>query len=168
MSVLPIVTWPDARLTQVCAPVERVDDALRALADDMLETMYAAPGRGLAAPQVGRLVRLFVMDPTWKDGTPAPVVMVNPEIVARSDEHGAMEEGCLSIPGAPATVVRPLSVTMRWTDLGGAEASAELSGFAARCAQHELDHLNGVLILDRIPAGDRARIEAVLRGAAPA
>ncbi len=149
MSVLPILLHPDPRLREACAPVGRVDEGVRALAADLLETMYAAPGRGLAAPQVGALRRMFVMDVDWKEGAPAPVVAVDPEIVFASGEAAQGEEACLSIPGAPRTVVRPAAVTMRWTDLEGVRAEHALTGAAARCAQHELDHLDGVLILDR-------------------
>ena len=159
MSVLPILTWPDARLSQICAPVESVS-AVRDLVDDMFDTMYAAPGRGLAAPQVGVMVRLFVMDPTWKEGDRTPYVCINPEIVAASGETGAATEACLSIPGVSADVSRPLRITLAYTDLSGARREAELTGFAATCAQHELDHLDGQVIFDRLSSEDRARVEA--------
>ena len=149
MPVRPILLHPDGRLRAVCAPVGEVTEAVRALAADMLETMYAAPGRGLAAPQVGEGLRLFVMDVAWTEGAPEPVVAVDPEIVRASDAAAAGEERCLSIPDRPVVVTRPAAVTMRWTALSGARQEHELTGAAARCAQHELDHLNGVLILDR-------------------
>ena len=149
MALREIVLHPDPRLRAACAPVGEVTGAVRALAADMLETMYAAPGRGLAAPQVGVALRLFVMDVAWKEGDPAPVVAVDPEIVAASEETDAAEEACLSIPGRPVRVRRPAAVTMRWTGLDGTRAEHRLAGAAARCAQHELDHLDGVLILDR-------------------
>ena len=101
MSVMPILRWPDVGLATVCEPVED-PSAVKALAEDMLETMYAAPGRGLAAPQVGVLARMFVMDVTWKDGVATPVVCINPEIVATSDARASGEEACLSIPGVSA------------------------------------------------------------------
>ncbi len=149
MAILPILLHPDPRLREACAPVGAVDAGVRALAADMLETMYAAPGRGLAAPQVGAARRLFVMDVDWKAGAPTPVVAVDPEIVAASAEIADGEEACLSIPGEPRVVARPAAVTMRWTDLEGVRAEHALTGAAARCAQHELDHLDGVLILDQ-------------------
>lgn len=149
MALRPILLHPDPRLRAVCAPVGEVTERVRALAADMLETMYAAPGRGLAAPQVGEGVRLFVMDVDWKEGAPAPVVAIDPEIVAASEEVASGEEACLSIPERPVTVSRPAEVTMRWTDARGVRADHRLTGAAARCAQHELDHLDGVLILDR-------------------
>ena len=157
--ILPILRWPDPLLSQPCAPAVLSED-LRALAADMLETMYAAPGRGLAAPQVGRLVRLFVMDTTWKEGARAPVVCVNPEILWLSDTRAVGPEGCLSIPGPTTMVERAEAVRMRWTDLDGAVREAELTGFAAICAQHEYDHLDGVLTLDRLSAEARARATA--------
>jgi len=144
MAVLPVLTVPDARLRQVCAPV--VGD-VSALAADLLETMYVAPGRGLAAPQVGALLRLFVMDEHWKDGTFAPQVFVNPRIV---DRFGAVTgpEGCLSIPGGVVRVTRAVEVMVEWSGLDGGTQAARLTGFAAICAQHEIDHLDGVLTLD--------------------
>ena len=157
--ILPILRWPDPLLSQPCAPAVLSDD-LRSLAADMLETMYAAPGRGLAAPQVGRLVRLFVMDTTWKEGARAPVVCVNPEVLWLSDTRAVGPEGCLSIPGPTTMVERAEAVRMRWTDLDGAAQEAELTGFAAICAQHEYDHLDGVLTLDRLSPEARARATA--------
>lgn len=152
MAVLPIVTHPDARLRALCAPVGAVDDETRRLAADMLDTMYAAPGRGLAAPQVGVLRRLFVMDPGWRDGAPEPLVCIDPEIADPSEETATSTESCLSIPGEPRAVTRPAAVTLRWTDLDGVRHARRLTGFAAVVAQHEADHLDGVLILDRAGA----------------
>lgn len=157
--LLPILRWPDPRLSQPCAPAV-LDDNLRQLAADMLETMYAAPGRGLAAPQVGRLVRMFVMDVTWKDGTRTPQVFVNPEILELRGEPVAGPEGCLSIPGPVTEVTRAPMVHLRWTDLDGQRHDAVLSGFAAICVQHEYDHLDGVLTLDRLTPEGRAKAEA--------
>lgn len=157
--LLPILRWPDPRLSLRCAPAV-LDDDLRALAADMLETMYAAPGRGLAAPQVGRLLRLFVMDATWKEGVPAPQVFVNPEIVDLLGEQVVGPEGCLSIPGPVTEVARAQSVHMRWTDLSGDVNEAVLTGFAAICVQHEYDHLDGILTLDRLSPEARQRAEA--------
>ena len=156
--LLPILRWPDPRLSQPCAPAV-LDDALRALAADMLETMYAAPGRGLAAPQVGHLVRMFVMDVAWKTGTPAPMVFVNPEVeLLGTLVSGA--EGCLSIPGPLTEVERSALVRVRWTDLQGQRQEAVLDGFAAICVQHEYDHLDGILTLDRLSPEARAKAEA--------
>ena len=141
---------PDAALRTPCAPVGVIDDAVRTLAADMLETMYAATGRGLAAPQVGALCRVFVMDATWKDGTPEPRVFVDPEIVRVSEETATGEEGCLSIPGDPVIVTRPAEVTVRWTDLDGEPREEVFTGFGAVCVQHETDHLDGILCTDRM------------------
>ena len=148
--VRPILTHPDERLRAVSDPVGAVTDEVRALAADLLETMYDAPGRGLAAPQVGVLSRVFVIDVDWKEGAATPLVMIDPEVLDASDEHEGVEEACLSIPGAPRVVLRPSEVTMAWTDLAGERVHRRLTGMAARCAQHELDHLNGVLILDHV------------------
>ena len=140
---LPILTHPDPILRAVCTPV--AGDATR-LARDMLDAMYAAPGRGLAAPQVGVTERLFVMDATWKEGLPDPRVFVNPEIVAREGRQ-ANEEACLSIPGVPRRVARPARVTLEWDGAAGRRRE-DFEGFAAACVCHEMDHLDGVLILD--------------------
>jgi peptide deformylase len=148
MALLPILRFPDPRLRRPCLPVDRIDDDLRHLATDMLDTMYAAPGRGLAGPQVGALLRIFVMDTTWKEGLPSPRICLNPEILDASDATATREEGCLSIPGVPAMVTRPAEITLRWTDLSGVVLEERLTGFAATCAQHELDHLNGRLCID--------------------
>ena len=147
----PILLHPDPRLKTVCPPVADSSDALRALAEDMLETMYAAPGIGLAAPQVGTLTRLFVMDCVKGEAeAPRPMVLVNPEIVARSDERSVYEEGCLSFPDLYAEVERPAEVTMRWMTLDGTAAEETFTGLWATCAQHELDHLDGVLFIDHL------------------
>ena len=158
MSVRPIVRWPDARLSQVCAPV-RDPAALADLVQDMFDTMYDAPGRGLAAPQIGVMQRVFVMDPTWKDGDRTPYVCINPEIVASGDTGAENTEACLSIPGVSAEVSRPTEITLAYTDLDGTRHETNLTGFAATCAQHELDHLNGLVIFDRLSDADRAQLE---------
>lgn len=160
MSQRTILKWPDERLSAVCAPVSEITDEVRILAADMLETMYAAPGRGLAAPQVGELQRLFVMDATWKEGTPDPMICINPKVTSRSDATATAAEGCLSIPGVEALVSRPESIHMVWTDLSGTLCEADLSGFAALCAQHELDHLDGIVTLDRVGSAQRSDILA--------
>lgn len=161
MAVLPILTWPDARLSQVCDPVGKADAA--ALARDMLDTMYAAEGRGLAAPQVGVLARVFVMDADWKGGEASPEVIVDPEIMEVSDEIAPSDEGCLSIPDLVTTVDRHVWVRMGWTDLDGARQERLLDGFDAICAQHELDHLNGIVTFDRLAPDRRALKEAQYR-----
>ena len=149
MAVLPLVIWPDARLTTPCAPAV-ADAETRQLAADMLETMYAAPGRGLAAPQVGRMIRLFVMDTGWKEGNPNPRVLLNPVVLWRSETLVTGPEGCLSIPGVTAQVPRAAAVRLRWTDLDGQEFHEVLTRFDAICVQHESDHLDGILMLDRM------------------
>ncbi|WP_415401597.1 peptide deformylase [Tateyamaria sp. SN3-11] len=166
MSLRPILTWPDPGLSAICAPVAEITPAIRDLANDMLETMYAAPGRGLAAPQVGELVRLFVMDPSWKDGNPQPMICINPDILEHSDAVATAGEGCLSIPGVTVDVTRSTSVRMVWTDLDGIVHEAALHGFAALCAQHELDHLDGLVTLDRVDDSQRAAVLAQYNGAA--
>lgn len=155
-----IVRWPDPVLATHCAPVDAINHQVRNLAEDMLETMYAAPGRGLAAPQVGETVRLFVMDTTWKDGERRPIVAINPEIVTKSPMRVTGPEGCLSIPGLTAEVERAETIRLRWTTLDGDVRDEILTGFDAVCAQHEFDHLNGIVTFDRIPAATRARLEA--------
>ncbi|WP_246849521.1 peptide deformylase [Rubellimicrobium arenae] len=144
-----IVQIPDPVLRQSCAPVEAFDASLRDLADDMLATMYDAPGRGLAAPQIGLPIRLFVMDVAWKDGAPEPQVFVNPEILEVSEDRVTREEGCLSIPGRTSRVSRPSEVALRWQNLDGEARDGRFSGVAATCIQHEIDHLDGVLCTDR-------------------
>ena len=145
----PILIHPDPRLKQVSPPVADVTDELRALADDMLATMYDAPGIGLAAPQVGVRARLIVLDcEKDDDAEPRPTVMFNPEILASSDETSTYEEGCLSIPEQFADVTRPAEVTVRWIDRDGAERVRDMSGLWSTCVQHEIDHLDGRLFVD--------------------
>lgn len=151
--MLEILTHPDPVLRTRCAPVTGNPTAL---ARAMLEAMYAAPGRGLAAPQVGVTERLFVMDATWKEGVPDPRVFVNPEIVA-SEGRQVNEEGCLSIPGVPRRVARAARVTLAFDGPEG-RREERFEGFAAACVQHEMDHLDGVLILDH-PEADEAEAD---------
>lgn len=147
----PILIHPDPRLKKACPPLPAVTDDLRRLADDMLETMYAAPGIGLAAPQVGVLARMFVMDCIKDEGVaPRPLVLINPEITWASAETSVYEEGCLSIPDQFADVKRPARVRMSWTDLNGQTQDEEFRGLWATCAQHELDHLDGKLFIDHL------------------
>ncbi len=160
MAVLPILRWPDPRLTTRAGRIDGVTAGIRRLAEEMLETMYAAPGRGLAAPQVGILQRLFVMDVGWKEGRPAPLVCLNPEVLWRSDVVATGAEGCLSIPGPTTSVRRAQAIRLAWHDLEGAWHEARLAGMAAICAQHEYDHLDGVLTLDHLDPVARAQAEA--------
>ena len=145
----PIIIHPDPRLKKLAAPVPDLSDDLRVLAEDMLETMYAAPGIGLAAPQVGELVRLVVVDCVKEDGAPPrPIAMFNPEIIASSDEVSTYEEGCLSIPEIYEDVTRPAAVTVRWIDPDGNEQQEDFDGLWSTCIQHEIDHLDGKLFID--------------------
>ncbi|MEM6971245.1 MAG: peptide deformylase [Pseudomonadota bacterium] len=153
----PIVIHPDPRLKKVCDPIATVDEGVQKLMTDMLETMYDAPGIGLAAPQVGVNARVIVMDcsPREKDadGNPAPaqpMMMANPEILSASDTLATYEEGCLSVPDYYADVARPEAVRVGWTDFNGAPQEADFSGIWAVCVQHEIDHLNGKLFIDML------------------
>ena len=148
MAVRTILTVPHDDLRAECAPVEEFGTVLSELIQDMFDTMYAAPGRGLAAPQIGVRQRIFVMDATWKDGERTPIVFVNPELVESSDEHSELEEGCLSIPNQTSLVSRPSRVLFAWQDLEGVGQSQWFEGFSAACVQHERDHLDGVLCTD--------------------
>ena len=148
MSRLTILQWPDARLRTECRMITTFDADLATFAQDMLDTMYAAKGRGLAAPQVGVMTRMFVMDVGWKSGAPTPMVCINPTIAAIGSNTSTGEEQCLSIPDRPIQVKRFQSIRMRWLDLNGDIQKAELSDAAAIIAQHEADHLDGRLILD--------------------
>lgn len=149
MAVLPILIWPDDRLANACDPVVHGDGVAR-LAADLFETMYAAPGRGLAAPQVGVLIRLFVMDTTWKTGKRSPLAFVNPRITGTSEAQVVMEEVCLSIPGITAAISRPEWVELTWTDPEGRVLGRKFEGAEARCAQHEIDHLDGIVTLHHL------------------
>jgi peptide deformylase len=148
MAVRPIITLPDPLLRKASAPVERVDDELRALADDMLETMYAAPGVGLAAVQVGVLRRLIVLDTAGKEEEPNPLVLINPEILTLGSEMRLHEEGCLSIPDVRVEIERPSTLTVRYLDRDGKTQELSAEGLLATAIQHEIDHLNGKLIID--------------------
>ena len=150
MSIKPLVLLPDPILRQPSKTVERVDDDLRRLADDMLETMYDAPGIGLAAVQVGEPLRMLVMDVAKEDEEKQPFVLVNPQIVATGDDVSTYEEGCLSIPDYYAEVERPAAVTVKYLDRDGKEQTLSADGMLATCVQHEIDHLNGILFIDHI------------------
>ncbi|WP_298570767.1 peptide deformylase [uncultured Aliiroseovarius sp.] len=149
MSIKPILIHPDPRLKKVAEAVPDLSDELRQLADDMLETMYDAPGIGLAAPQVGVLTRLIVMDCVRDDSEPPqPMIMFNPEVILSSDDLNTYEEGCLSIPDQYAEVTRPEEVSVRWVDRDGNVQERDFDGLWATCVQHEIDHLNGKLFID--------------------
>ena len=154
----PILIHPDPRLKKVAAPVADLSDELRVLADDMLETMYDAPGIGLATPQVGVMSRLLVMDCVKDDGPPQPFVMFNPEIVSASDEKSVYEEGCLSIPAQYGEVERPAEVEVRWIDRDGKAREELFAGLWATCVQHEIDHLDGKLFIDYLSPMKRQMI----------
>ncbi len=150
--------WPDPVLSQNCTAVDPIGAS--ALIDDLLDTMYEANGRGLAAPQIGTLARVFVVDVTWKEGTRDPRVFINPEVLSAGDDIVTMDEQCLSIPDLPMPVRRPENIHLRWSTRDGQTQTANFDGILARCIQHELDHLNGTVILDHQSPEDRARLEA--------
>ena len=158
MALLPILTAPDPRLKKKSKPVETVDDDVRRLMDEMLETMYAAPGIGLAAPQVGVLKRVIVLDIDREDVKTGPLLMANPEIIEASDEDVTYEEGCLSVPEHYSDVVRPAKVTVRYLDRDGVQQEMACEGLLATCVQHEIDHLDGILFIDHISALKRNMI----------
>jgi peptide deformylase len=145
----PILLHPDPRLKKHCAPVSDITDELRTLSDEMLQTMYEAPGVGLAAPQVGVLTRLVVLDCVKEEGEkPRPIAMFNPKVVASSDELNTYEEGCLSLPDLYADVTRPKVIDVEWMDRDGNLQTETFDGLWATCVQHEIDHLEGKLFID--------------------
>ena len=152
MAKLPIIVAPDPRLKTKAKPVGHVDESIRRLMADMLETMYEAPGIGLAAPQVGVLKRVIVVDISAKDGERAPLKMADPEFTWISDDDAKVEEGCLSLPEHYAEVVRPAAVKVRYRDENDAVKEIEADGLLAVCLQHEMDHLDGLLFVDHISA----------------
>jgi peptide deformylase len=158
MAKRPILILPDERLRAIAEPIAQIDDEVKQLAKDMLETMYDAPGIGLAAPQVGELRRIVVMDLSPEGEAPDPIVMVNPEILKYSDETVVTEEGCLSIPELYYDVERPAEVTVRYTDLDGKVIERDAKDRLAICIQHELDHLDGVLYIDYLSRLKRDRV----------
>ena len=149
MALLPIIHVPDDVLRQTAKPVHDITDKTRQLLDDMAETMYDAPGIGLAANQIGSLERLIVMD-CGSDEAPELWQMINPEIIWSSEDTSKLEEGCLSIPGHNAEVIRPAVVRARYIDIDGKDQEMEADGLLAACIQHEIDHLNGVLFIDHL------------------
>lgn len=158
MTIRPIITIPDPVLREVCAPIATVDDDVRKLADDMLETMYDAPGIGLAASQVGLLQRIFVLDVAKEDAPKEPMVFINPKIVWSSEDLSVYQEGCLSIPEYFEEVERPAEVTVQFLNREGAEQELKADGLLATCIQHELDHLNGKLFIDYLSKLKRDRV----------
>lgn len=158
MAKREILLLPDARLRAIADPIDKIDDAVKQLASDMLETMYAAPGIGLAAPQIGELRRIVVMDLARDDEPADPLVMINPEILRVSDDTVVTEEGCLSIPELYYDVERPAEVTVRYTDLEGNVIERDAAERLSICIQHELDHLDGVLYIDYLSRLKRERV----------
>lgn len=158
MAIRDILIIPDKKLRLVSEPVKSFDAPLRALVDDMFETMYEAPGIGLAAIQIGEPLRLITMDLAKKDDPPEPRVFINPEITWSSDETSTYEEGCLSIPEYYEEVERPASVKVKYVDLDGKEQELTADGLLATCLQHEIDHINGVLFIDHISKLKRAMV----------
>lgn len=163
MSLRPILIYGHPCLYEPALPIASISPEIETLAADMIETMYAAPGRGLAAPQVGESLRMFVVDAFWKDGTaPEAKVFINPEIISVSADMATHEEGCLSIPGVPVSVTRPEVIRLGWTALDGTLHEETFSGIEAVCIQHEYDHLEGVLITDRLTDAGKAEAAAIL------
>lgn len=158
MSELTILIAPDLRLKQHAAPVGHVDDGVRQLMDDMLQAMYRASGVGLAAPQVGVLKRVIVVDVSTPEDPPQPMRLANPEIVWRSDDALTGEEGCLSLPDQFADVTRPASIRVRYRNEYDQPQELEASGLLGKCIQHEIDHLNGVLFVDHLSSLKRGII----------
>jgi peptide deformylase len=158
MALRDIITLPDPRLRIVSKPVSGIDASIRRLAADMFETMYDAPGIGLAAIQIGEPLRIVTMDLARKDEAQKPEVFINPEILWTSEEREAYEEGCLSIPEYYEEVERPAKVKVKYLDLDGAPREVEAAGLLATCLQHEIDHLNGVLFIDHLSKLKRSRI----------
>jgi len=158
MTKRSIITIPDPVLREVCAPVDTVDDDIRALSDDMLETMYDAPGIGLAASQIGILKRMFVLDVAKEDAPKEPMVFINPKIVWSSEDSSVYQEGCLSIPEYFEDVERPAEVMVQFLDREGVEKEIRANGLLATCVQHELDHLDGKLFIDYLSKLKRDRV----------
>lgn len=160
MAILPILTAPDPRLKVKSSPVAQVDDDLRRLMDDMLETMYDAPGIGLAAIQVGVAKRVIVMDLSKDEEPPAPMYLVNPEIAWASEDTAPYEEGCLSVPDFYEEVERPVKARVTFLDYDGVAQTLEAEGLLAICIQHEIDHLEGILFVDHL---SRLKRQMILR-----
>jgi peptide deformylase len=173
MTIRPLVILPDPKLRLVSEPVKEITDEIRKLADDMLETMYDAPGVGLAAIQIGVPLRMVTMDVSKTEGEREPMVLINPEVLWASEEKRVYEEGCLSIPEYYEEVERPDRVRFRYMDLKGEIVEQEAQDLMATCVQHEIDHLNGVLFIDHLSKLKRDRVitkfkKAAKRGASGA
>ncbi|MBM1169565.1 peptide deformylase [Microvirga arabica] len=166
MTIRPLVIIPDSKLRLVSEPVQEITGEIRRLADDMLETMYDAPGVGLAAIQIGVPVRMVTMDVSKSEDERQPMVLINPEIVWASEAKRVYEEGCLSIPEYYEEVERPDRVRFRYMDLEGATIEQEADGLLATCVQHEIDHLNGVLFIDYLSKLKRDRVMTKFKKAA--
>jgi peptide deformylase len=158
MALLPILTAPDPALKKISAPVKQVDASVRKLMDDMLETMYHAPGIGLAAPQVGVLKRVIVLDLAREGEEPQPLRIANPQIAWVSDDDATYNEGCLSVPEHYADVVRPAACRVRYLDQDNKQQEVAAEGLLATCLQHEIDHLDGVLFIDHLTSLKRNMI----------
>ena len=158
MAVLPILVAPHPVLKKKADPVAEVDDEIRTLMEDMLETMYAAPGIGLAAPQVGVSKRVLVMDVSRDGEDSEPLRMANPEVIWESDDIASYEEGCLSFPEQYAEVLRPAEVTIRYLDQNNEAQELKADGLLATCVQHEIDHLDGVVFVDYLSSLKRSMI----------
>ena len=143
-----ILIEPDPILRKKCAPLEKVDDDIRKLMKDMLETMYDAPGIGLAAVQIGILKRLVVLDVSKDENKKDPLFLINPDIISKSENSSVYEEGCLSLPGQFAEIERPAECFLKYIDLNGKEKKLKANGLLSTCIQHEVDHLNGILFID--------------------
>ncbi len=166
MSIRPLVILPDSKLRLVSEPIKEITEEIRQLADDMLETMYDAPGVGLAAIQIGVPVRIVTMDVSKSEDERQPMVLINPEITWTSEEMRVYEEGCLSIPEYYEEVERPDRVRFRYTNLQGEVIEQEADGLLATCVQHEIDHLNGVLFIDYLSKLKRDRVMTRFKKAA--
>jgi peptide deformylase len=162
MSIRPIIQLPDKRLRLLSDPVAKIDGEVKKLVADMFETMYEAPGVGLAAVQVGVPKRIVTIDATRGEEEKQPFVLINPEILWASDEKSALEEGCLSIPDYIDEVERPAKIKARFLDLEGRTIEVEAEGLFARVMQHEIDHINGVLFIDHLSKLKRDRVEKKL------
>ncbi|MDJ0628056.1 MAG: peptide deformylase [Rhodobacter sp.] len=160
MTAREILLWPDPRLREICDPVSEVTEDIRALADDLFDTMYRANGRGLAAPQIGVAQQVFVLDAGWKRGQHTPRAMVNPSILASSTAVCDIEEACLSIPGLAVTVRRPAEISVLWIDLDGTQHTGDFGGIEARIIQHEFAHLVGQTIFDEFSPEESAVLQA--------
>jgi peptide deformylase len=158
MALRHIITLPDPKLRLISKPIERVDDSVRKLLDDMVQTMHEAPGVGLAAIQIAEALRLVVVDIAKKDEPPQPLQFINPEIVWSADDRSVYEEGCLSIPEYYEEVERPASVRARFVDRDGKQQEILAEGLLATVLQHEIDHLDGVLFIDHISKLKRDRV----------